>query len=309
MARRGPHCVHEGTAGRGGPCSWRRAARPGRIRFGPGGRSAFSRPRARGRPAPGAAAARRGVHRRGGDDQRPGSPRPTPRPARRGLGRDLGAGGLRRGSRDRDQRELGPPRRGRAGGGEPADRRLRRGAGRAAAGRARPARGGPGRRDRVGPATQLQGARKLSSRGGVSEGLRAAIERSAELTKSGLADARQAVGALRGERLPALDQLAALVEDFRRDTGADATLRIDGTTRLLPAEASLALFRGTQEALTNISRYAPGTATSIVVSYLADRTLVIVEDHACGTEAGALSPILAHAGRGPGPTASRGRAP
>src|SRR5260370_374544 len=268
MAGRGPHCVHEGTAGRGGPCSWRRAARPGRIRFGPGGRSAFSRPRARGRPAPGAAAARRGVHRRGGDDQRPGSPSPTPRPARPGLGRDLAPRGLRRASPDPPAAQLQDAREGEGGAA-------------ARAGRSRIAGELP---DVLAPslsglAIQLQGARKLSSREAVSEGLRAAIERSAELTKSGLADARQAVGALRGERLPALDQLAALVEDFRRDTGADATLRIDGTTRLLPAESSLALFRGTQEALTNISRYAPGTATSIVLSYLADRTLVSVAAH------------------------------
>ena len=86
-----------------------------------------------------------------------------------------------------------------------------------------------------GLAIQLQGARKMAAREAVSEGLRAAIERSAELTKAGLADAKQAVGALRGDRLPTLDQLAALVEDFRRDTGAGATLRIDGTSRLLPA--------------------------------------------------------------------------
>src|SRR6266516_3050611 len=103
-----------------------------------------------------------------------------------------------------------------------------------------------------GLAIQLQGARKLAARETVSEGLRAAIERSAELTKSGLADARQAVGALRGERLPTVDQLASLVEGFRRDTGADATLRVDGESRPLPAEASLALFRGAQEALTNM---------------------------------------------------------
>ena len=85
-----------------------------------------------------------------------------------------------------------------------------------------------------GLAIQLQGARKLAGREAVSDGLRAVIERSAELTKAGLADARQAVSALRGERLPTLDQLAALVEDFRRDTGADASLRIDGTSRPLP---------------------------------------------------------------------------
>ena len=122
-----------------------------------------------------------------------------------------------------------------------------------------------------GLAIQLQGARKLAGREAVSDGLRAAIDRSAELTKAGLADARQAVSALRGEQLPTLAQLGALVEDFRRDTGTDATLRIDGTSRPLPAEASLALFRGAQEALTNISRYAPGATTAVTVSYQADR--------------------------------------
>jgi signal transduction histidine kinase len=91
-----------------------------------------------------------------------------------------------------------------------------------------------------GLAIQLQGARKLAAREAVSDALRAAIERSAELTRSGLADARQAVGALRGERLPGVDQMASLVEDFRRDTGADATLRVEGESRSLPAEASLA---------------------------------------------------------------------
>jgi signal transduction histidine kinase len=163
-------------------------------------------------------------------------------------------------------------------------------------------------------AIQLQGARKLAGRETVSEGLRATIERSAELTKVGLADAKQAVSALRGDRLPTLDQLTALVEDFRRDTGADATLRIDGTPRLLPAEVSLALFRGAQDALTNISRYAPGATTCVTVSYLADRTLVTVEDHlrASGASPGPAaepgSSILAEAGGGHGLTAMRERA-
>ncbi len=176
-----------------------------------------------------------------------------------------------------------------------------------------------------GLAIQLQGARKLAAREAVSEGLRAAIERSAELTRAGLADAKQAVSALRGERLPTVDQLAPLVEDFRRDTGADVTLRIDGTSRLLPAEASLALFRGAQEALTNISRYAPGAVTAVTVTYQADRTVVTVEDHilaapAASTPGSALrSPgdgsgpaaepsLLAGAGGGHGLAAMRARA-
>jgi signal transduction histidine kinase len=175
-------------------------------------------------------------------------------------------------------------------------------------------------------AIQLQGARKLAGREEVSDDLRATIERSAELTKAGLADARQAVGALRGDRLPTLDQLGALVEDFRRDTGADAMLRISGTSRALPAEASLALFRGAQEALTNISRYAPGAATSVTVSYQPDRTVVTVADHISRSQAdvgpapGSRSPaepgtvgesrpvLLAEAGGGHGLAAMRERA-
>jgi signal transduction histidine kinase len=160
-------------------------------------------------------------------------------------------------------------------------------------------------------AIQLQGARKLAEREPVSDRLRATIERSAELAKAGLADARQAVGALRGDRLPTLDQIGALVEDFRRDTGAEATLRVDGTSRPLPAEASLALFRGAQEALTNVSRYAPGASTAITVSYQAGRTMLTVEDHlrrpAADQAAGSRPGLLADAGGGHGLTAMRER--
>jgi signal transduction histidine kinase len=165
-----------------------------------------------------------------------------------------------------------------------------------------------------GLAIQLQGARKLAGKEAASEALRAAIERSAELTKAGLADARQAVSALRGEELPALDRLGPLVEDFRRDTGAEATLRVEGTSRPLPAEASLALFRGVQEALTNIARYAPGAATSVTVSYQPDRTVVTIEDRPRSPEAGpwtapaARPELLAGAGGGHGLTAMGERA-
>jgi signal transduction histidine kinase len=160
-------------------------------------------------------------------------------------------------------------------------------------------------------AIQLQGARKLADRETVSVALRGTIERSAELAKAGLVDARQAVGALRGEPLPTLDELAALVEDFRRDTGSAATLRIDGTSRPLPAEASLALFRGAQEALTNITRYAPGAATAVTVSYQAGRTVLTVEDHLPRTgaspDAETRTDLLADAGGGHGLAAMRER--
>ena len=132
-----------------------------------------------------------------------------------------------------------------------------------------------------GLAIQLQGARKLAEAEQVSQGLRAAIGRSAELAREGLADARQAVGALRGDRLPTVGQLGALVEDFRRDTGTEVGLLIEGPPRPLSAEANLALYRGVQEALTNIVRYAPGASAAVTLRYAPDRTILTVENHAC----------------------------
>ena len=164
-----------------------------------------------------------------------------------------------------------------------------------------------------GLAIQLQGARKLAGREPVSSDLRAAIGRSAELAKEGMAEARQAVGALRGDRLPSIDQLGTLVGDFRRDTGVGASLRIEGTRPPLPAEASLALFRGAQEALTNIVRYAPGAAAVITLRYTPGRTFLTVEDHACrpgpgtGTAAEPGPSPLEGAGGGHGLTAMRER--
>ena len=133
-----------------------------------------------------------------------------------------------------------------------------------------------------GAAIQLQGARVLAEREQARPQMRAAIDRASELVRDGLASARQAVGALRGEELPTLAQLSSLVESFREDLNVDATLRIEGRTRKLPADASLALYRDAQEALTNVARYAPGATTSVVLRYDSDRTALSVEDRPAG---------------------------
>jgi signal transduction histidine kinase len=136
-----------------------------------------------------------------------------------------------------------------------------------------------------GAAIQLQGARKLLEREDVSPQVGAAIERSAELVRDGLTNARQAVGALRGDPLPGIDQLDALVSTFRRDTNTEVTLTIEGDRRPLPDDASLALYRAAQEALTNIARYAPGAATTVLLRYEGSRTSLTVEDRVDPTRA------------------------
>ena len=129
-----------------------------------------------------------------------------------------------------------------------------------------------------GAALQLQGARKLAEREGASPQLATAIDRAGELVRDGLANARRAVGALRGEQLPGVDQLESLVAGFRTDAVGDVTLTVEGSPRPLSAEASLALFRGAQEALTNVGRYAPGAATVVVLRYDSERTTLTIED-------------------------------
>ena len=129
-----------------------------------------------------------------------------------------------------------------------------------------------------GAAIQLQGARKLAERAHAGPQVKAAIERAGELVRDGLANARQAVGALRDDRVPSIDQLEALVSDFRRDTDAEVTLAVEGEARPLPADASLSLYRGAQEALTNISRYAPGATATVLLRYEDDRTSLSVEN-------------------------------
>jgi signal transduction histidine kinase len=134
-------------------------------------------------------------------------------------------------------------------------------------------------------AIQLQGARVLADRQHVGAELGTAIGRASELVKDGLADARQAVGALRGDELPGVGQLDSLVASFRRDMKLNVTLAIEGTSRKLPADASLALYRGAQEALTNAGRYAFAASVSVILRYEPERVLLTVEDRLPGGEA------------------------
>ena len=134
-----------------------------------------------------------------------------------------------------------------------------------------------------GAAIQLQGARKLAEREHAQPPLSDAIDRASELVKDGLANARQAVGALRGDALPTLAQLPSLVDSYKADMNLNVTLRIEGDARTLPADPSLALYRAAQEALTNVARYAPSACTTVTVHYEPDRTTLSVDNGASDT--------------------------
>ena len=90
-----------------------------------------------------------------------------------------------------------------------------------------------------GAAIQLQGARKLAEREHAQPHLSDAIDRASELVKAGLANARQAVGALRGDALPTLaaapcaDRQLQSRHEPRRDA-ADRRRRADTAGRSEP---------------------------------------------------------------------------
>ena len=163
-----------------------------------------------------------------------------------------------------------------------------------------------------GLAIQMEAARRVSRRGQSGQSgadLTELLDRCAKLVKEGLADARRAVGALRGDAVASLDRLPDLVERYRGDLELDATLTVSGTRRDLPGEAGLVLYRGAQEALTNAARYARGSRTLVTLAYEQDATVLTVEDRrimTAGREAGSLdsasmpasAPIISGSGLG-----------
>ncbi|MCO5992214.1 sensor histidine kinase [Actinoallomurus rhizosphaericola] len=87
------------------------------------------------------------------------------------------------------------------------------------------------------------------------------IELGHELVSRGLDEARQAVRALRGESAPPAAQLERLCELHQ------AELELVGSRRELDADIMLALYRLTQEALTNAAKHAPGSRVSVRVDF------------------------------------------
>lgn len=127
-------------------------------------------------------------------------------------------------------------------------------------------------------AIQLQGARLLAEREQVSPDLGGAIDHASGLVADGLANAREAVSALRAKQPVTLADLETLVERLRHDLTLAITLQVEGTVRELPAQAGLALYRAVQEAVTNAARYAPGATVEVTLSYEPDLTMMRIEN-------------------------------
>jgi len=108
----------------------------------------------------------------------------------------------------------------------------------------------------------LEAARLLIERGADREQILERVVAARGMARDGLAETRQALSALRGEMSPLEDFLSELVA---MTDGADVA--VTGEPRRLSAEASQAVRRVAQEALTNVRKHARGAKAQVRLEY------------------------------------------
>ncbi|MFI1369533.1 sensor histidine kinase [Streptomyces griseochromogenes] len=108
----------------------------------------------------------------------------------------------------------------------------------------------------------LEAARLLIERGAGREQILERVVAARGMARDGLAETRQALSALRGELSPLEEFLTELVSAAE---GADVT--VTGERRPLSAEASQAVRRVAQEALTNVRKHAHGAKVHLRLDY------------------------------------------
>jgi signal transduction histidine kinase len=128
------------------------------------------------------------------------------------------------------------------------------------------------------------------------------VSRAHHLGRTGLTEARQAIGMLRDDELPGPDRLMALATEFRRDWDIPCIVDVRGDHYPLSDEARLAVYRVAQEALTNIARHAHADRVELHLDYGASTTRLSVEDF------GNQGPADPEGGAGYGLTGMRERA-
>ncbi|WP_458246062.1 sensor histidine kinase [Streptomyces sp. MAI_2237] len=119
----------------------------------------------------------------------------------------------------------------------------------------------------------LEAARLLIERGADREKILERVVAARGMARDGLDETRQALSALRGELTPLEDFLTQLV-----GSSAGAEITITGEHRPLPAEASQAVRRVAQEALTNVRKHAAGAKVRIRLEYDAHQVTLDVRD-------------------------------
>jgi signal transduction histidine kinase len=129
-------------------------------------------------------------------------------------------------------------------------------------------------------ALQLESTRLLARDRGVDDDVTRAVDQAHHLAASGLQDARRAIAAIRGDQLLGPERIGVLADTFGEQSGVPVAVEIEGEPRELAPDARLAMYRTAQEALTNVRRHATPERVEVKLAYLAQSTVLVVEDHA-----------------------------
>jgi signal transduction histidine kinase len=129
---------------------------------------------------------------------------------------------------------------------------------------------------------QLEGARLLALSDPADGRLAATIDRAHQLARSGLDEARRAIGMLRDDELPGPDKLAVLARSFQADTGVPCHYVETGDPLELRPAVKLALYRVTQEALTNVRKHAHPERAEVRLDYHGEVSLTVEDFAAAG---------------------------
>ncbi|GAA2200255.1 sensor histidine kinase [Streptomyces bangladeshensis] len=119
----------------------------------------------------------------------------------------------------------------------------------------------------------LEAARLLIENGADRDRILERVVAARGMARDGLAETRQALSALRGELTPLEDFLAELVS-----TADGAEVTVTGERRPLSAEASQAVRRVAQEALTNVRKHAQGAKVAVRLAYSEHEVTLDVRD-------------------------------
>ncbi len=149
----------------------------------------------------------------------------------------------------------------------------------------------------------LEGARLLADQRGADPQVGEAIDRAHRLAKTGLEEARRAIGMLRDDALPGPERLVGLAAEFEGGSGVACKVAVTGDERDLGTDGRLTFYRVAQEALTNIRKHTHAGRVEIRLAYEPAGTRLTIEDFDRRGERPALSD-----GTGYGLTGMRERA-
>ncbi|HEV2029027.1 MAG TPA: histidine kinase [Candidatus Dormibacteraeota bacterium] len=120
------------------------------------------------------------------------------------------------------------------------------------------------------------------------EGTKEALLSIESTARDTLAELNRLLGVLRKDPAaparspqPGLDQVEGLL-DTARESGVDASLKVTGETRTLPAALDLSAYRIVQEAITNVLKHANASRLEVTIGYEPDALVLAISDNGGG---------------------------